>query len=89
MNLAQLRKLVAETQHLPEETAVVTSGAEHGTYEKISSVYPMEVLAFKRPRSQCPLGSTYHYPDSPEVFGFASVEELEKHAQYEMVLRVC
>ena len=89
MNLSQLRKLVEQTRDLPDNTVLVVTGDSHPhTYEEVRSIQPVQVLAFQRPRSQCPLGTVLHAKDTPEAFGYRSQAELDEHALVETVLHI-
>lgn len=87
MNLSQLRKLVEDTRDLPDNTVLVLPETA-GTFEEVRGICPTEVLAFQRPRSQCPLGSIFHVMREPEAFGYRSAGELAEHARTETVLLV-
>ena len=88
MNLSQLRKLVEQTRHLPDNTVLVMPAGTGQTFHEIRGISPFEVRAFKRPRSTCPLGAVFHGKASPEAFGCRSEAELDDVAPLETVLLV-
>lgn len=83
MKLSDLRKFIAETAYLDEDTEIVVYGVDH-TFDHTSGLQRSEALKFRSPR----MGATLHqwYEGEHETFGFKSKAEMLENASIVKVL---